>query len=93
MMKKKKHSLAGNMVKALQIPGDLAYQEPIITITGAREVFVENYKCIMEYEADHLVIQLKRSCIRIEGSNLTISYYTKEEMKITGHIRNIVYCL
>ncbi|MGI6094368.1 MAG: YabP/YqfC family sporulation protein [Lachnospiraceae bacterium] len=92
-MKKKKHSLAGNLVNALQIPGDLAYQDPIVTITGAREVFVENYKCIMEYEADHLMIQLRKSCIRIEGTHLQITYYTKEEMKITGCIRNIVYCL
>lgn len=92
-MKKKRISLTGNIVKALQIPGDLAYQEPIITITGSREVFVENYKCILEYETTHLVIQLKKSRIRIEGNHLRIPYYTKEEMKITGAICRIAYCV
>ena len=45
-MSPKTDTLAGRIAESLQIPKDLAYREPILTMTGQRELFIENYKCI-----------------------------------------------
>ena len=49
-MKGKLHELAGKLGDSLQIPKDLSYQDPVLTLTGARELYIENYKCIRQYQ-------------------------------------------
>lgn len=90
-MRKKTYPLAGRIADSLQIPKDLAYREAIFTMTGSRELFVENYKCIRQYEENCIVLLTKRDCIRIEGNHLAIDYYTSEEMKITGNICRVSF--
>lgn len=91
ILKKSKKSFSDSMVNALQIPSDLVYKEPVITILGTHEIFIENYKWILEYKNDYLLVQLKNNRIAVEGNDLYISYYTKEEMKVTGRICQISY--
>ena len=49
------------------------------------------YKGILEYEKEYIRIQAKSCRILVRGKNLNISYYTNEEMKITGIIQSIEY--
>lgn len=90
-MKRKPLRITDSMVNSLQIPGDLAYQDAVITISGSTGVFIENYKSILEYEDEWILIQTKKYKIRIEGNHLQIQYYTREEMKIEGQISRISY--
>ncbi|WP_104805363.1 YabP/YqfC family sporulation protein [Blautia marasmi] len=85
-MRKKSTPITGRIADSLQIPKDLAYREAIFTMTGSRELFIENYKCIRQYEDTCIVLLTKHDAIKIEGTHLTIDYYTNEEMKITGSI-------
>ena len=61
------------------------------TVMGNRELLLENYKGILEYEKEYIRIQAKSCRILVRGKNLNISYYTNEEMKITGIIQSIEY--
>ena len=90
-MRKKNTPITGRIADSLQIPKDLAYREAIFTMTGSRELFIENYKCIRKYEDNCIVLLTKRGALKIEGTHLTIDYYTIEEMKITGFICRVSF--
>lgn len=79
------------LVESLQIPRDLAFQEAVITLTGETEVLLENYRGILEYTQDHLLVLTRHCRIRIEGKQLEVLYYTNDEMKVSGRITTISY--
>lgn len=76
---------------SLKLPSDVLVGAPIITAFGKNELCVENYKSILEYNDQFIKILSKIGNILIEGKNLKISYFTNDEMKITGLIHSINY--
>lgn len=90
-MKKKTHNIGSAWLSRMQIPTDLAYQESVITFWGKREVCVENYRHILEYKNGRIVLLLKNGKLCINGSNLNITNYSREEMKISGRIHEITF--
>lgn len=91
MKNKKLKSVKQNMVESLELPKDLMYGASIVTITGRREVLIENYKGILEYNEEYIRVQAKNVKITIFGKQLTIEYYTNEDMKVAGFIKSIEY--
>lgn len=91
MGKRKSVPWKERLAQSLQIPRDLICQESVITLMGAREILVENYRGILEYTEDHLLILTRQCKIRIQGENLEVLYYTSEEMKVSGRILDITY--
>ena len=79
------------MINSLELPKDLMLGAAILTVTGRREVLIENYRGILIYEDSFIKIQAKNCRIVISGTHLSIEYYTNEEMKITGLIDLIQY--
>ena len=75
----------------LKLPSDMLAGAPIVTALGRNEVCIENYKGILEYNSALIKILTKIGSIHIEGKNLNISYFTNDEMKITGMIFSINY--
>lgn len=73
------------------VPKDVAMGLPILTITGAEELCVENYRGMTEYTDQLIRLQSRCGQIRITGKKLEVTYYTNDEMKIQGHIRTIEY--
>lgn len=90
-MSSKKKSLYQKLSAAAQIPEDLADGAVLVTMTGQTEVCIENYKGIIEYSCSRLMLQTKKCKLEILGKNLYISYYTGDEMKVTGCIEQINY--
>lgn len=83
--------LKENVVKAFELPPDLAYGSVLLSVTGQNELLIENYRGILEYKDEHIRIQAKDCRILIIGKRLQIEYYTNEEMKIKGLIEQIIY--
>lgn len=79
------------IVESLRLPKDTMLGAAIVTITGNREAFIENYKGILEYTTESIVLQGKNAKICFEGSSLSIDYYTNEDMKISGSIDTVRY--
>lgn len=79
------------MVESLELPKDLMYGASIVTITGRREVLIENYKGILEYTEDYIKIQTKNAKLTVYGKQLSIEYYTNEDMKVVGFVKSIEY--
>jgi len=86
-----KESKKEQFIEKLQLPKDLMLGDSILTLTGKRELHIENYKGIIEYYSTSILIQGKNGQICVEGENLNIDYYTNEDMKISGCIRGIQY--
>ena len=90
-MSSKTKSLYHKISAAAQIPRDLSDGAVLVTITGQEELYIENYRGIIEYEDTRLMLQTKNCRLEVLGKNLFISYYTEVEMKVTGDIEQINY--
>ncbi len=84
-------SMKNKLADSLNIPEDLAKGAAIVTVTGNRLAYVENYRGIIEYSKECIRLQTKTCRIRITGCELDITYYTNDDMKITGEIHQIQY--
>lgn len=90
-MSSKTKSLYHKISAVAQLPRDLSDGAVLVTVTGQEEVCIENYRGIIEYTDSRLLLLTKNCRLEILGSRLFISYYTGEEMKVTGHIGQINY--
>ncbi|MCI9539477.1 MAG: sporulation protein [Lachnospiraceae bacterium] len=79
------------MAESLKMPKDLVYGDVLIQVSGRHEVYVENYKNIIEYTENSIRLQTKSGKLSISGKQLHIEYYTGEEMKITGYLSEFKY--
>lgn len=79
------------VVESLKLPKDSLLGASIITVTGENDILVENYKGILQYSDDLILLQGKNRRIELKGRNLTIVYYTNEDMKIRGMIETISF--
>lgn len=88
---KKKISLRKCLTDLFKLPEDLVYQEPIITLLGSRQLLVENYQTLLEYQTERIVIRVRQYKLIILGKQLEILNYTSDEMHISGVISSIFY--
>lgn len=75
----------------LRVPNDLAYQDAVITCYGCHELLIENYRKLLEYRSNCIKISLKHGTLQIEGEQLTITDYCRDEMIITGFIQAVFF--
>ena len=79
------------MAERANLPKDVIMGVPIITMTGQTDMRIENYRGILEYTDCLIRIQTKIGRIKISGKQLQVSYYTNDEMEITGQILSVEY--
>ena len=80
-----------HITDTLKLPKDLAKGEALIGLTGREEVYIENYKGILECTPEAVMIATGRCRVRIVGKNLKVSYYTNDEMKVEGILSQILF--
>ena len=90
-MNRKFRKVTGKIGDSLQIPRDLSYRESGLTLTGSRELYIENYMCIRQYRDTCILLLSPENQIKIQGTCLVIEYYTELEMKITGNICSVSF--
>ncbi len=91
MRKRENTSKKEYLADALKIPKDMVLGDFKLSMTGNRELYIENYRGIVEYSDKCVILQTKSGYLRMEGEGLVISYYTNEDMKILGIIHSIVF--
>ena len=79
------------LVDTLKLPMDVCMGALRVTLTGNSEAWIENYRGILEYTEEMILLQTKSCQVCFEGSRLSIDYYTNEDMKISGCIRQVRY--
>ena len=78
-------------VETLRLPKDVCMGALRVTLTGNSEAWIENYRGILEYTDQMILLQTKTCQVCFEGSMLSIDYYTNEDMKICGSITCVRY--
>lgn len=79
-----------NLVTSLEVPWDLAMKETIVTLTGRSHAVICNYKSILRYQQEEIIVLGFHGKVAIRGKRLMIPKYTPEEMQIEGMISEIV---
>lgn len=79
------------LLESLQLPRDVCLGALRVTLTGNTEAWIENYRGLLEYSEQYILLQGKNCQVCFEGTRLTIDYYTNEDMKISGCIQNVRY--
>ncbi|MGN0344203.1 MAG: YabP/YqfC family sporulation protein [Lachnospiraceae bacterium] len=85
------HEKRQGLSDGLELPKDVSCGVVIVTVTGRRALVLENYKGIVSYDDDCIVIQTRDCKVTVCGCRLKVDYYTNEEMKIVGLIHQISY--
>ena len=75
-----------SLVESLKLPKDICMGAIKVTMTGNSEAWIENYRGILEYTCNLILLQGKTCRVCFEGTRLSIDYYTNEDMKISGCI-------
>lgn len=73
----------------LGLPKEVISKSPKITITGFDELFIENFRGILEYEDFFARIKTEIGIISINGFNLKLNQMTEEDILVTGRIESI----
>lgn len=64
-------------------------REMVCTVSGTREVCVENYGSLGDFSEEKIILNGYKSRMVVEGERLGIEYFTDVDMKITGRLRAI----
>lgn len=92
---KKNNKLPGakdKISEKIGLTGDIILGATIITIEADHQMYIENYKGIINYTDTSILIEGKKNKILVEGQDLQIEYYTNMDMKLKGKIQLIKYC-
>lgn len=73
----------------LEIPKEIIYSIPKITILGFEEMYIENYVGILEYEEYFVRVSTSIGNISVNGFNLKLIEMTKETLKIIGKLESV----
>ena len=77
-----------DILEKLHLPKDITRGAFILTAIGNKEMYIENYKGILEYSEE--IIRLAND-ICIYGQNLSVEEITSEDILIIGKINNIEF--
>ena len=79
------------LTEVLELPKEIVLNVPKITIMGNRDLIIENYKGIVEYEENRVRINTAIGVIKITGSMLTIREITSEDIMVIGDIVSLEF--
>ncbi len=84
--KTQKPTMKQKLGDLLELPADLLADVPHMTLNDNQEIYIENYKGIIEYDEHMVRLNSKGYTIRITGRGLAIYSITDEEIGIRGTI-------
>lgn len=75
--------------EAFSLPKDLIVGATLVHLVGNSDIYLENFRGIISYTCREIIIKGFHEKIYIMGEFLVISYYSEEDMKISGYIKEI----
>ena len=87
----KRKNKQNRLERLLEVPKEISTNEPKITIQGFKQMLIENYKAILEYQDIYIRIKTHTGIINISGTNLKLDEMTTDDIMIYGEIDQIDY--
>ncbi|MGZ7442452.1 sporulation protein YqfC [Paenibacillus oralis] len=78
-------------VDALDLPSDLVYDLPRLTLIGGQQLYIENHRGVIHFSPEELHLALSQGTLEVEGKELVIKAIMPEEVVIEGRIFGIKY--
>ena len=85
----KKTKRQSKFQELLEIPKEISSNEPKLTLIGFKELLIENYKSILEYQDFYIRINTYIGIININGYELDLNEMTTNDILIKGKIESI----
>ncbi len=79
------------LLRALQLPEDIVYDLPKITLLGDIQFYIENHRGIIAYSTAVVRIAVSYGEVEILGEDLTIRTITRDEICLDGKIYSVRY--
>lgn len=77
--------------RLLELPQDVVFDLPRITMIGNMQLYIENHRGVREFSTERLTLSLSKGALEVVGSNLSIRAILQEEVFIEGVIQDIKY--
>ena len=71
------------------IPKEVVVNSSLLHMSGCSDIIIENFKGILSYTCCEIIVRGNGIKYRISGNNLLIVYYSSEDMRISGKIKEI----
>ncbi len=84
-------NLKEKLTEVLELPKEIMLNVPKLTLLGNKDLIIENYKGIVEYEENRVRVNTAIGVIKITGSNLTIREITSEDIMVNGEIISLEF--
>jgi len=78
-------------VDALDLPSDLVFDLPRLTLIGGKQLYIENHRGVVHFSPESLQLELSQGTLEVEGSELVIREIMPQEVVIEGRIHGIKY--
>ncbi|MCL6605730.1 MAG: sporulation protein YqfC [Paenibacillus sp.] len=75
----------------LDLPQDLLYDMPRITLIGNKELYIENHRGVLHFSSERLELALSKGTMEITGKGLEIRSILGQELAVEGIIGEIRY--
>lgn len=86
-----KKSRAERMAEIFDLPKDIVLDLPKMIFTGNRELYVENYRGIVEYSESVMRFNAGDYLVSVTGRGLGIKNIATEEITLCGDIRTLEF--
>lgn len=88
---KPKVSLKEKFAEMLDLPKEIVLNIPRLTLVGNRDLMIENFKGVMEYENERIRVNTGNGVIKVTGARLLIREITSEDIIISGEIHALEF--
>lgn len=86
---KSKKELPQELAERLALPEEALLGAAKLTVTGGRQLLVENHRGVMDYGQERIVVSLGRGKLNISGTALVIRAMNRRELLVSGRIQSV----
>lgn len=81
--------LPAELAEKLDMPEDILYSAPKLSLVAGRRALIENHRGVLEYSPERIVVSLRRGKLCLSGTELWLKAMNGSELLVQGHIRSV----
>ena len=83
--------LLQHVTRALDLPQDIVFDLPRITVVGGLQMTIENHRGLIEFSPTRVIVATTRGRVVVGGEELRIGVVHDEEITLAGQLRSIEF--
>lgn len=83
--------LLRRLTQTFDLPQDLVFDLPRITVVGGLQMTIENHRGLVEFSSTRVTVATARGRVVIAGEELRIGVVHDEEITVTGQLGSISF--